>query len=94
MRKLRLDLAALHVETFETAIPAGLRGTVRLHDSEEPQTIDATCECPPQTNHTACGQFSCGWTCTCPGTAVTCGEYTCAGTCQDSCNVCGPQDPQ
>jgi hypothetical protein len=96
MRKLRLDVNRLEVESFEVSMPADLRGTVRMHDSEEPQSIVATCDCPPpQTNHTACGQFSCGYTCTCPGTNVTCGEYTCGWhTCADSCNWCGPKDPQ
>ena len=59
--KLRLDVHRLQVESFTTAMPEGLRGTVRMHDSatghEEPQTLDATCECPPQTGMTACGRL-------------------------------------
>jgi hypothetical protein len=33
MRKLKLDLDSLVVQTFETAGDAGSRGTVKAHDS-------------------------------------------------------------
>ena len=105
MKKMRLDLDSLAVQSFDTS-PEGRaeRGTVRGLDSatepQEPDSIAATCECPPPaTNYTACGQFTCGqftcqWTCD-PGCSnVTCGGSTCWQTCPDSCHVCGPQEPQ
>jgi hypothetical protein len=33
MRKLKLDVESLAVQTFETASDAGSRGTVKAHDS-------------------------------------------------------------
>jgi hypothetical protein len=49
MRKLKLDLDALDVETFETAADERARGTVQAHDNSEfPCTWD-TC------------RDSCGW---------------------------------
>jgi hypothetical protein len=33
MRKLKLDVESLAVQTFETASDAGSRGTVQAHDS-------------------------------------------------------------
>jgi hypothetical protein len=97
MKKLRLELDRLRVETFELAAPGAASGTVAGHDSatgpEEPDTIVSTCDCPPTAGQATCGNPTCAWTCTCPGTSVTCGEYTCNHTCPDSCYVCGPQDP-
>ena len=60
MRKLKLDLAALHVESFEPrAGDLDRAGTVRAHGS-----VDG-CDPPPDTNfnqHT-CDVLSCGGTC-------------------------------
>lgn len=101
MKKMKLDLDALAVESFDTAPGTGAgHGTIRGHDSaptepEEPDTIAATCDCPPPgTNQTACGQFTCQWSCDAGCSNVTCGGSTCWATCPDSCYVCGPQEPQ
>ena len=96
MKKLRLGLESLAVESFDTAVEAEAdRGTVRGRDSatgpEEPDTIAATCTCPPP-NTASCGG-TCDWTCAGGCTAATCGEYTCAQTCPNTCYICGPQDP-
>ncbi len=96
MNKMKLDLDSLFVESFDTSSgPAG-RGTVRGLDSWlEPETIAASCDCPPPpTGPTACGQATCGASCTCPYTDVTCAGSTCWQTCPDSCNACGWQIPQ
>jgi len=72
MTKLKLDLNALSVESFDTTDAGrGLAGTVRAHDSGEPTTGNDVCEsevtcdngwvCLPQsTLAPSCGgQFSC-----------------------------------
>jgi hypothetical protein len=92
MNKLRLNVDSLRVESFVPApLQADVRGTVHPHQSEpqEPQTIIATCECPPSG---ACsGVASCDWSCGCP-TTVTCGENTCGQyTCVESCYPCVPK---
>lgn len=64
MRKIRMDLDALSVETFELGRPEPLRGTVRGHWSQVGtcDAVVATC----QVNGT------CAWTC-----GVRCGSGTC-----------------
>lgn len=99
MNKTKLDVESLAVVSFDTLPGAPMEiGTVRGYDSTEPQepdTIVATCECPPPaTNFTACGQATCAWTCDAGCSGVTCGGSTCWHTCADSCNVCGPQEPR
>lgn len=97
MKKLMLDVEALVVDSFGTSagVAEGL-GTVRGRDSntgpEPPDTIVATCDCPPPNTGGSCAG-TCGWSCGTGCTAVTCGEYTCAQTCPDSCYVCGTQGP-
>ena len=95
MNKLRLNVDSLRVESFVPApLLAAPRGTVHLHQSgpEEPQTIVATCECPPTAGQNTCaGVFTCDWSCGCPGTAATCGGATCGEyTCVESCYPCVP----
>jgi hypothetical protein len=97
MMKMKLDLDSLSVDSFDTAAGSTGRGTVRGLDSwTEPQGLDsivATCDCPQApTGQTACGQATCGSTCTCPNTLG--GEDTCWHTCRNTCNVCGPQGPE
>jgi len=99
MKKMTLDLDSLSVESFDTAAGLAGRGTVRGLDSwtepQEPDTIAATCGCPPAgTGQTACGQATCDATCFCASNQATCGEYSCWRTCQNTCDVCGPQEPQ
>jgi hypothetical protein len=83
--KLRLNLEALAVESFDT-LPGDWapRGTVVAHDSTEPQepnSIVNTCECP------GCSAGG-------GGSAQTyCGQDSCYAThCVDTCNNC-PQEP-
>ena len=82
MRKVRLDLDAIQVDTFEvTEAPAG-RGTVRAH------VACCVCGCDP-----CC--CTCCATCanTCPASCQTCPD-SCWGTCYDptcggnSCDYC------
>ena len=70
MRKLRLKLDALEVETFDTHAGAvRATGTVRAHDSEDPPNTDFQ-------QHT-CDVMSCGGTCwLTPNVCGTCGEPT------------------
>ncbi|HVH11786.1 MAG TPA: hypothetical protein VM759_01980 [Longimicrobium sp.] len=90
MRKLRLDLDAVQVESFVTDAAAGGRGTV---DARQRITFG----CPPPSQNTCAGTCSCGcgtgaltcdWTCgsTCAASCNgTCGDPTCAATCGDTC---------
>jgi len=56
MRKLRLELDALEVETFDTRIGAvPTVGTVRGHSDDPPDTLDP--------NLYSCNILSCGGTC-------------------------------
>lgn len=68
MRKLRLELDSLEVETFDTRdSPARAAGTVHAHGSEDP---------PPDTawNQHTCDVMSCGGTCwLTPNVCGTCG---------------------
>ncbi|HEX6747923.1 MAG TPA: hypothetical protein VF092_11585 [Longimicrobium sp.] len=81
MKKLRLDLDAIRVDTFTTTRAEGERGTVKGH-------VCCCCCCP-----CCCtGGNSCGGTCdTCLtgcGTCQTCA--TACGTCE-SCGTCPGQ---
>jgi hypothetical protein len=91
MKKLRLNVDALTVQSFATADQASSRGTV--HGEE--------CTCP--TNCTCPGCPSCGETCpnTCAETCddATCNtcDYSCWDTCQKTCYTwicpCMPTEP-
>ena len=89
MKKMRLDIEQLAVESFGTAGPARPRGTVRGHVPET--QLYPTCYL------TECGQNTCAETCgnSCHGTCgeATCGEATCGGatciTCEWTCQNCG-----
>jgi hypothetical protein len=64
MRKMRLDLDGLQVESFATAATAGSRGTVRAHSGlSEYNSCLATCGDPCQTGG-ASHQITCGVDCT------------------------------
>ncbi|MFL5382195.1 MAG: hypothetical protein ACJ8GN_06740 [Longimicrobiaceae bacterium] len=76
MRKLKLELDALEVETFGTR-DAGAIGTVRAHDTEDP---------PPDTadpNAFSCNILSCGGTCWL--TPNICGSCGCGESGFDPC---------
>jgi hypothetical protein len=96
MKKLRLNLDSLRVDSFQTAPLVWGRGTVRLHESTEPQepeSIVATCDCPGTGGGTAWA--TCDWSCGGGCSNDTCGGSTCEWhTCADSCNWCGPQEPR
>lgn len=102
MRKMRLQLESLAVETFDTGPDRALgRGTVRgQEDTMEPAVSDAgTCRCPdttlgqPTVNQASCGHTYCNqMTCGCqPPTQFdpTCAAPSCGLTyCVDTCDYC------
>lgn len=104
MKKLRLELDALRVESFDTAGGAGGRGTVQGHNVTYGESWDWPCE-PVDSDYTAdpaqcqtqaytCAA-SCNGTChSCNGTCHSC-YATCYGSCQrtcdNSCEICIPE---
>ena len=82
MRKLKLDLDQLAVDSFDTASPAPKGGTV----FGEQCTCYTNCTCPgcPTCYATCNGQATCANTC-----ANTCDDYTCAASCNGTCVGCG-----
>ena len=103
MKKLRLSLEELAVESFATQPTAARRGTVAGAETTGNQII---CDCPTNGYENTCMgcSNSCGGTCDgscdgtcqgCPGpsadgTCDTCaGQWTCGGTCEGySCQYC------
>ena len=84
MRKLKLALDAIQVESFTTHSGAAARGTV---DGQQRQTFGCpTWTCPAPTLDT-CDQATCDYSCNggC-GTGATC--YSCVQTCAVSCQSC------
>ncbi|HEY0020626.1 MAG TPA: hypothetical protein VGC13_30280 [Longimicrobium sp.] len=81
MRKLRLDVEAVQVESFTTQAAAAGRGTVEAQQGRE------TFGCPAPTQDTCVGTCGCGG-----GTLdVTCAscDITCGATCWDpTCDTC------
>ena len=69
MRKLRLDLDRLSVETFETVNPEAVPGTVEAHQQTNPHANT----CDPLMG--TCFGYTCFRTCICTGPAnpATCG---------------------
>ena len=93
MKKLRLRLDDLHVDSFDTRVEgAPLRGTVPAHQATRPDVCwTAPDYCASDDAYSECGG-SCFDTCaaTCPGTcgdnftcAATCAGYTCPPECFD-----------
>ena len=70
MRKMKLQIDDLQVESFSTADASMHRGTVRAHDDqvlpEDDAGTDVTCPPVNTCNQTYCGGYSCEWT-KCPG---------------------------
>ncbi len=107
MRKVRLNLDALRVESFDTSSYAARppRGTVQARGVvAEPYSDFQQCGSYPNCPSPLCVDTplascdgSCAWTCgdSCNGTCNSC--VTC-NTCQESCNgtcyLCIPPDPQ
>ena len=84
MRKLKLDLDAIQVESFTTHAGQAPRGTV---DGQQRQTYGCpTWTCPPPTQDT-CDQATCDYSCNggC-GTGATC--YSCVQSCAGTCDSC------
>jgi hypothetical protein len=89
MKKLKLDLGALKVDTFDATAPVELHGTVRGLDDSEGASFDYWC---PSLWPTDC----CTADATCPASCnATCGA-SCGGTCGWSCPdhpTCGHTEP-
>jgi hypothetical protein len=86
MRKMKLDMDALVVESFDTISRRESRGTVNGNWDTEWNcgwTGDACLEenAGGETIHTKCGGISC---------KIVCGSCTCQDTCQ-TCALCGPE---
>lgn len=83
MRKLKLSLDKLQVDSFHATNPEGLRGTVPAHGWTE--YADESCFGTCESNCTRDG--SCAGSCgaSCYGTCYA----SCGGTCWNSCN-CPP----
>ncbi|HEX2208098.1 MAG TPA: hypothetical protein VHG93_10485 [Longimicrobium sp.] len=83
MKKMKLNLEQLAVDSFDTSAAAEKRGTV----FGEQCTCHTQCTCPgcpTCQNYATCDQ-SCNGTCDASCVYGTCaGQYTCEGTC-DSC---------
>lgn len=101
MKKLKLDMDALQVDTFTTADSGTGRGTVRghvtlLHCSTQCDTEGNTCDGGHTCNaEFSCnGEYSCALSCTdcttnrCDTNVQTCGQFSCVYTC-GSCNPYG-----
>lgn len=87
MRRLKLEMDALQVESFDVAHRAGARGTVRGREytqvpwecDSEPYEDSINYCAPPPTSMFSCA-YTCGNSCSC-GCTRTQGGYTC--TCPD-----------
>jgi hypothetical protein len=101
MRKLKLDIDKLQVESFEVGAK-GHVATVRAHeDSEETFVGDTNCgTCTPQSWGGSCQVFGCAgspnctgactlWGCTDEQTCQTCQTYNCGAWCTlETCGDC------
>ncbi len=83
MRRLKLDLKDLKVESFETNSSDRKKGTV-LGQSGAGCTLPACTEFDPTCDSTCLFQPTCDETCpnTCGNTCPTC-HWSCVGTCDD-----------
>jgi hypothetical protein len=98
MRKLKLEVDELQVESFEIAAN-GRRATVRAHEDTEVSFVgDTQCgTCPPQSWGGSCEALGCAgspnctaactmWGCTDEQTCQTCDTYNCGWGCtQETC---------
>jgi hypothetical protein len=79
MKKIRLDLDMLSVETFSTTgSEAGPRGTVKAHDSQYGECYSVDCPATAATDE--CGGCNTEW--------ETCHAYSCRVTICDTCLTC------
>jgi len=98
MRKLKLEVDELQVESFEVG-EGGREATVRGHESEETFVGDTNCgTCPGHSFGGTCQVFGCEgspncsvnctlWACTDQPTCQTCATYNCGLGCtqQETC---------
>ncbi len=98
MKKLRLDLDAIRVESFDTTAPkAAAAGTVRGHSGYEScwgVTCSVTCAGTCYGQYTCEAYNTCAHTCDLVNTCDTCAtlcEYTCNG--QKTCDFGGCGEP-
>jgi hypothetical protein len=93
MKKLKLDLDQLHVESFDTRAQERTRGTVAGH---VPLSYDTNCyNCDPSLDYTcdSC-DVSCAGSCvdtcadTCANTCPATCQYSCNGTCASCVDTC------
>lgn len=82
MKKLRMDLDELRVESFATEHdPAGAEGTVWGHqDAMRPKPGTAGCYATKQSCHYSCHGGACSFE-SCPGTCPM------GGTCHETCGI-------
>ena len=83
MRKIKLDIDSLKVESFATAEPASRNGTVRGEESETMYT-DGQC-CTPPSQQPGDVATDCGETCFLAGNCLYANTYICSG---GSCPGC------
>jgi hypothetical protein len=108
MRKVRLDIDNLQVESFETASAAGGRGTVRglgfVVGVGTVEPVSGQCgsypNCPSplcvDTPLASCDNASCHASCgdSCNGTCQSCATCnSCQESCLGTCGACIPPDP-
>ena len=91
MRKIRLQLESLEVDSFDTTARQRAGGTVHVHEQHTWETVYASCDtCFPTCPFSCDGSCdSCVNTCgeSCYG---TCFEDTCDESCGGTCLRCGP----
>lgn len=103
MKKLRLSLDDISVDSFATLSTRVRTGTVAAHDNSNTTCFQIICDCSGHTCDPTCGN-SCNGTChaSCNGTCNgcpnpsdngTCVGWTCEGTCGytcegESCDYC------
>ena len=84
MRKLKLDLDSLDVQSFQTDDGLMSGGTVQGQSGVWDLPSICTYQCGPST------YYGCGYTDyeTCGNTCNTCDQYTCFESCGGSCFTC------
>lgn len=97
MRKLKLDLNSIKVESFETALPTARDGTVYGHEATDmfecPYTQNNQCPVPTSVAETCVGAGGCNesgdYNCDsigCGGETELCNTQGTGHTCENTCN--------
>ena len=94
MKKLRLSVEDIAVESFATLPQGARRGTVGGHGYSDTTCNQIICDCPTNGYEHTCNtcQASCNGSCeaSCDGTCVNCPGPSAGGTCDASCDwTCG-----